>query len=77
MYHKALIVQDDAPTRMLLRSLLEAERYEVEVAGDGLEALELIRRERYDVVLLDVVLPKLSGTEVMDYVRAMRRSSVR
>jgi CheY-like chemotaxis protein len=67
MYPKALIVEDEVKTRVLLRSLLEAERFEVEEAGDGVEALDLIRRERYDVVLLDIVLPKLSGTEVMDY----------
>jgi DNA-binding response OmpR family regulator len=69
MHPQALVVEDDTKTRTLLRSLLEAERFEVEEAGDGVKALELMRRERYDVVLLDIVLPKLSGTEVMDYLR--------
>ena len=67
MRRKALIVEDDATTRLLLRRLVESQRCEVDEAKDGAIAIELLDRNDYSVVLLDIVLPKVSGTEVMDH----------
>jgi len=63
----ALIVEDEAITRKLLRHLLEERGCHVDEAVDGQEAINLLTRHDYAVVLLDIVLPRISGTAVMDY----------
>ena len=69
MFPKALVVEDDADTRVLLRKLLRAQGCDVDLAVDGEEAIERLEREEYSVILLDIVLPKVSGTAVMDHLR--------
>lgn len=64
---KILIVEDEVHIRLLIeQSLEELEDEEVEIltAADGAEALEVIRAERPDLVLLDVMMPKMDGFEV-------------
>jgi DNA-binding response OmpR family regulator len=61
---KALVIDDEAPIRLLCRVNLEAEGMEVIEAGDGEAGLELARSERPDVVLLDVMMPVLDGWQV-------------
>jgi len=60
-------VEDDAATRKLLRSLLEEHGCDVDEAVDGQQAINLLMQHDYGVVLLDIVLPRISGTAVMDY----------
>jgi len=60
-------VEDEAATRKLLRSLLEEHGCDVDEAGDGQQAINLLAQNDYAVVLLDIVLPRISGTAVMDY----------
>lgn len=67
MRRKALIVEDDPHTRRLLMKLIESQDCKVDEAGDGLKAIEMLSKTDYDVVLLDIVLPKVSGTAVMDH----------
>ena len=67
MIRKALIVEDDDSTRSLLRKLVESQGCAVDEAGDGMRAVELLDQSDYDVILLDIVLPKMSGTAVMDH----------
>ena len=67
MRRKALIVEDDPHTRKLLGRLIESQDCKVDEAGDGLKAIEMLSKNDYDLVLLDIVLPKLSGTAVMDH----------
>ena len=67
MHRKALIVEDDPHTRRLLAKLIESQDCTVEEASDGLKAIEMLSKSDYDLVLLDIVLPKLSGTAVMDH----------
>lgn len=64
---RALVVEDHDETRLLLKSLLEAHGCTVDVAADGKTALSLLIERRFDIVLLDIVLPKLSGTALMSY----------
>ena len=61
-----LIVDDEAPIRLLCRVNLEAEGMKVLEASDGDKGLELARAERPDVVLLDVMMPGRSGWEVAE-----------
>jgi DNA-binding response OmpR family regulator len=63
---KALVIDDEAPIRLLCRVNLEAEGLEVIEAGDGEAGLELARSERPDVVLLDVMMPVLDGWQVAE-----------
>ena len=66
---KALVVEDDAATRTLLAELLESIDCDVDLAADGEEALPQLRSRHYDVILLDIVLPKMSGIDVMESLR--------
>ncbi|HET7439587.1 MAG TPA: response regulator, partial [Nitrospira sp.] len=66
---KILVVEDMDSVVDLLRTLLEREGFEVAVAQDGLEALEAVRREKPDLMLLDLILPGLDGLEVLRRVR--------
>ena len=63
---RVLVVDDDAPIRLLCRVNLEAEGMEVIEAADGTDGLEKARTARPDVVLLDVMLPKLDGWRVAE-----------
>lgn len=66
---KILIVEDEPSMRMGLKDNLEFEDYEVDIAVNGEEGLEKIRNNKYSLVLLDVMLPKLSGFDVCKTVR--------
>ena len=62
---KILVVDDDAMNRLLFASVLRERGHEVWEACDGEEALTMIEREPVTLVLMDVVLPKTSGVEVL------------
>ena len=69
MSHKILIADDEPNIVISLEFLMKREGHEVLVARDGVQALETIRRERPDLVLLDVMMPGMSGFEVCQAVR--------
>ncbi|MEK7778375.1 MAG: response regulator, partial [Chloroflexota bacterium] len=62
--HKVLVVEDDQTLLGVLKYNLTKEGYSVVTAVDGVQALEVARNERPDLVVLDVMLPKLDGFEV-------------
>src|SRR5205085_10989548 len=64
-----LVADDDAPTRELLRTVLEEEGYEISEAGSGQEAFEAIKAGAYDLVLLDMRMPGMTGMEVLKQLR--------
>lgn len=66
---KLLLVEDDIEISQMLKSYLEAENYEVICAVDGEEACEKFEKESYSLVLLDLMIPKISGMEVMQHIR--------
>jgi DNA-binding response OmpR family regulator len=62
---RVLIADDEEDLRLILRTNLEAEGFEVLTASNGQEALEVIEKEKPDVVLLDVMMPVMDGWEVL------------
>jgi DNA-binding response OmpR family regulator len=62
---KVLVIDDEAPIRLLCRVNLEAEDMQVLEAEDGTQGLELAQKEQPDVILLDVMMPGLDGWEVL------------
>ena len=73
---KILIVEDEAGLRQGLDINLRHENYETVTAADGEEAIRLFHSEQPDLVLLDLMLPKKSGFEVLDHIRKISKSPV-
>ncbi len=68
--HGRLLVVDDDPVVVdMIGQLLEGEPYEVEAAADGQQALEAISRRRPDVILLDLLMPRMDGFAVIEHLR--------
>ena len=66
-----LVVDDDRNTRLLLRAVLKAENYTVFTAENGEDALQVMDREHIDLVVLDVMMPKMDGYE---FTRILRQT---
>ncbi|OEK04079.1 response regulator transcription factor [Roseivirga misakiensis] len=66
---KILIVEDEPAMRLGLKDNLEFESYEVEVAIDGQEGLEKAQNGQFDLIILDVMMPKMSGFDVCKAIR--------
>lgn len=64
-----LIVEDDLTLSKLLQSLIISKGYDVGIVNDGAEALEMISSKHFDLVLLDLSLPKLSGIQILSEIR--------
>jgi two-component system alkaline phosphatase synthesis response regulator PhoP len=71
---KVLVIDDEAPIRLLCRVNLEAEKMEVLEASDGPTGLEKARNEEPDVILLDVMMPGLDGWQVAEELLADDRT---
>lgn len=66
---KILVVEDDSTIHELVRELLEKENYVVRNAYSGREALDILNNERMDLILLDLMLPEISGEEIVKEIR--------
>ena len=67
---KIMIVEDDVALREIYSIRLSAEGYTIVTAGDGEEALAVAVRERPDLILSDVMMPKISGFDMLDIIRS-------
>ncbi len=65
---KLLIIDDEKSIRKTLREILEYEKYQVEEAADGAEGLALIQKNKYDIILCDIKMPKMDGIELLEKV---------
>jgi DNA-binding response OmpR family regulator len=66
MRRNILVVDDDSSIRTLLRLVAERRGLSVDVAGDGMEALQLLGERRYDLAIVDLMMPRLNGYELVD-----------
>ena len=68
---KVLIVEDEKPIANLIRLSLNKEGYACTCAFDGLAAVDLLEKNIYDLILLDVMLPHVDGFELLEYIRPL------
>lgn len=68
---KVLVVDDTKNIRMLLKTCLELEGYDVITAIDGQDALKTFEKENIDMAFIDIKMPEISGTEVLRNIRSM------
>ena len=68
---KILIIEDERPIKNLIRSTLTADGYSCDCAFDGKEGADLIEQRQYDLILLDLMLPEISGYDLLEYIRSL------
>jgi DNA-binding response OmpR family regulator len=73
---KLLVVEDETTLRETLMYNLKREGYEVAATGDGGEALELAREQKFDLIVLDVMLPSLDGLSIVRILRKEQRTPI-
>ncbi len=66
---RILIIDDQAPIRRVLREILENEKYQVDDAGNGPDALQMVKGQEYDAILCDIKMPDMDGMEVLEHVK--------
>ena len=66
---KILVVEDEKDIQNIIKAFLENAGYKVETADDGLDAINLIQKNNYDLILLDIMLPKIDGFTVCEMIR--------
>lgn len=72
---KIIIVDDEEPLRSLVRLYLEPEGFEVDEAADGIEALQKIEQQHFDLIVLDLMMPKLDGWDVCRQIRRNKKDT--
>jgi DNA-binding response OmpR family regulator len=71
---RILVVEDDKPVASFVKKGLESEQYAVDLAWDGEDAQTLVGEANFDLVILDLVLPKIDGLEVLKHIRSRKPS---
>ena len=66
-----LIVDDETPIRRTLKEILEFEKFKVDEASDGLECLVQLKKAQYDVILMDIKMPKMDGMEALERIQVL------
>ena len=71
---KILIIEDESAIRRVLKKIIseESDTYEVEEAEDGLEGIEMVQKEDYDLILCDIKMPKMDGMEVLEKIKRVK-----
>ena len=69
---KILVVDDDEAIRTMVERILKRERFHVESARDGFEAIEKLSRTDYSTILLDLMMPRVDGLQVLRFLEAER-----
>ena len=66
---RILVVEDEKDIQNIIKAFLENAEYKVETADDGLDAINLIQNNNYDLILLDIMLPKVDGFTICEMIR--------
>lgn len=66
---RALIVDDDEPIRVMLAAIVRQSGFAVETARDGQEAIERLKKGTFQVILLDLMMPRVNGYDVLQHIR--------
>jgi CheY-like chemotaxis protein len=74
---RALVVDDDDAIRTMVSKILEREHYHVDGARDGAEAIERLKTGGYDLILLDLMMPRVDGYSVLSHLRNERPDLLR
>ena len=73
----ALVVDDDASIRILVKRILGRNNFDVDTAKDGAEAIEKIQKSDYDIIVLDLMMPRIDGSGVVKYLAKDRPEKLR
>ncbi len=68
-FQRVLVADDDQSIRQLVSTIVKRERFAVDVAADGLEAIECLKKHQYAVILLDLMMPRMDGFGVIDWMK--------
>ena len=74
--YKILVVDDEANIREVLKEYAEFEGHQVDEAGDGMQAIELAKKNDYDVIIMDVMMPRLDGYSACKEIRKFKQTPV-
>jgi len=67
MFMRILVVDDEATIRDSVKDILESEGFDVELAGDGIQALQILGDQEFDLVLSDIKMPRMDGIELLSH----------
>jgi DNA-binding NtrC family response regulator len=72
---KILVIDDERSIRTTLKEILEYEKYQVDLAEDGQQGIDLIRKNEYDIILCDIKMPGMDGIEVLEKIQILTPDS--
>lgn len=67
--YRALVVEDDPAIRRLVEKLLRRHNVDIEIAMDGVTAMEKLKEQRFSVIVLDLMVPRANGFEVIEFLK--------
>jgi CheY-like chemotaxis protein len=73
---RALVVDDDAGIRILVKHILARNNFSVDLARDGAEAIEKLTQQDYDVIVLDIMMPRIDGSGVVEYLSKFQPENI-
>ncbi len=71
--YRALVVEDDPAIRRLVEKILTRRQIDIDVAGDGRTAMDLLRANDYTVLVLDLMVPEVNGFEVIEFIKREKK----
>jgi DNA-binding response OmpR family regulator len=74
---RALVCDDDAGIRTLVRTIVQREGFDVDVAANGREGLEKVRQGCYDLLVLDLMMPEIDGSEMLREMKQAHNATVK
>ena len=73
---KILVIDDEKPIRNTLREILEYEKFKVDDAPDGMQGIEKISKNKYDIILCDIKMPEMDGIEVLEKAQSITHTPI-